>query len=166
VTILETARLTVRKLSHRDAAFIVQLLNEPDFIRFIADRHVRNEADAISYLDAGPMASYERNGFGLWCVERKIDQAPIGMCGLIRRDTLPDVDIGYAYLSDAYGQGYATEAARGVLAYGRGVLALPRIVAIVDLENAGSIHVLEKIGLTFQTTLRLPGDDADVKLFA
>jgi [ribosomal protein S5]-alanine N-acetyltransferase len=166
MAILKTARLTLRELTLGDAAFIVRLLNEPDFIRFIADRHIRNEDDAIRYLDEGPMLSYARNGFGLWCVERSTDRTPIGMCGLIRREALSDVDIGYAYLAEHYGQGYATEAARAVLAYGRQVLALPRIVAIVDPANARSIHVLEKIGLCFDSVRRLPGDAEDVKLFA
>jgi [ribosomal protein S5]-alanine N-acetyltransferase len=164
--LISTARLTLRQLTLDDAPFIMALLNEPDFIRFIADRNIRSLDDAQRYLENGPLASYARNGFGLWCVERTSDQVALGMCGLIRRDGLDAVDIGYAYLSVHYGHGYATEAARGVVAYGREVLALPRVVAIVDPGNTASIHVLKKIGLRFERMLRLADDDIELKLFA
>lgn len=146
--ILETERLRLRELDEGDADFIVALLNDADFLRHIGDRQVRTPADALRYLAEGPRASYAANGYGLWRVERRTDGAVVGMCGLVRRETLPDPDIGYAYLPAFRGQGYAVEAGAAVLRHGFGSLGLPRILAIVTDANTGSVRVLEKLGLT------------------
>lgn len=164
--VLETQRLILRHILSDDAPFILQLLNEPGFIQNIADRGVRSLADAEHYIAEGPTASYARNGFGLFLVMRKEGLEPIGMCGLIRRDTLPDVDIGYALLARFEGQGYATEAAAATLAWGRGALGLPRIVGITGLDNQGSIRVLEKIGLRFEKIIPWASSNDEVRLYA
>lgn len=148
--ILETERLRLHELADSDAGFIVELLNDPDFLRFIGDRQVRTHQDALRYLAEGPRASYAANRFGLWRVQRREDGAVVGMCGLLRRETLPHPDIGYAYLPAFRGQGYAVEAGAAVLRHGFETLALPRILAIVTDANAGSVRVLEKLGLTPQ----------------
>ena len=98
MTVLETERLRLRQLTVDDAAFILQLVNDPSWLRFIGDRNVRNLDDARNYILKGPIASYEKFGFGLWLVELKADGMPLGICGLLQRDTLPDVDIGFALL--------------------------------------------------------------------
>lgn len=166
MTILETERLNLRHFSVEDAPFILELLNEPSFIQNIADRGVRTLEDARNYLRNGPLASYDRYGFGLLAVVLKTTGVPIGMCGLIKRDNLPDVDIGFAFLPRYWGKGYAYEAAAAVLTYGREVHQLTRIVAIVLPSNTGSINVLQKLGLTFEQMITWPEDGSELKLFA
>jgi len=163
--ILETERLIIRHLTQEDGEFILELLNEPGFIQNIADRGVRTIEDAQAYIQDGPGASYAKNGFGLFAVELKETGIPIGMCGLIRRDVLPDVDIGYALLERYWNKGYAYEAAAAVLNYGYQAIGLKRIVAITAPHNDASAKVLEKIGLQFDRIIDLPGHGGESKLF-
>ena len=165
MNILETERLTLRQFTADDAPFILELVNEPSFIQNIGDRGVRTLSDAVKYIETGPVSSYARNGFGLYVVTLKESGESIGMCGLIKRDALDDVDIGYAYLPRFWSKGYAVEAARAVKEQARG-LGLKRLVAIVDPANTGSIRVLEKLGLAFEKMIKLSADDIDLKLFA
>ena len=165
MVVLETARLVLRQFSTEDAEFILELLNEPSFIRNIGDRGVRTIEAANSYIQNGPVVSYAKNGFGLYLVKLKETNESIGMCGLIKRDILQDVDIGYAFLPRFWSKGYAVEAAQAVKEYAKQVIGLKRLVAIVDPENEGSIHVLEKIGLKFEEMVRLSEDDIELKLF-
>jgi len=165
MTIFETERLVVRRLSSDDAEFILELLNQPSFLRYIGDKGVRTTEDAVRYIQTGPVASYERFGFGLYLVELKETGVPIGMCGLLKRDTLPDVDVGFAFLPDYWSQGYAFEATSGVMHYGREVLGLQRIVAITSLDNDASIRLLEKIGLKFEGLITPSEDLGEVRLF-
>ncbi|HSL31657.1 MAG TPA: GNAT family N-acetyltransferase [Anaerolineales bacterium] len=165
MNILETERLTLRQFELRDAEFILELLNEPSFIRNIADRGVRTVEDARNYLLNAPITSYQKHGFGLFMVELRETGEPIGMCGLIRRDGLQDVDIGYALLPRFWSKGYALEAARAVREYARNRIGLKRLVAIVDPANESSIRVLEKIGLRYEKMIRLSTDDIELKLF-
>ena len=149
-----------------DAEFILQLLNDPDFLRFIGDKGVRTVDDARQYIVNGPLASYERHGFGLWLVELRPSRIPVGMCGLLKRETLDDVDIGFAFLPRHRSRGYAFESAAAVMQYGRNVLGLKRIVAITDPDNAGSIRLLQKIGLSFERMIKLADDNREVSLLA
>jgi RimJ/RimL family protein N-acetyltransferase len=126
---------------------------------------VRNNEDAIRYIQTGPIASYERFGFGLYLVELKETGVPIGMCGLLKRDTLPDVDIGFAFLPGYWSRGYAVESAAAVMNYGRETLRLRRIVAITSPDNDASIKLLEKIGLRFERMIKLSEDQPEVRLF-
>ncbi len=158
--ILETDRLILRRLLVDDAGFIVELLNDPSWLRFIGDKGVRTLADARAYILRGPIDMYARMGFGLYLTELKTDGAPIGLCGLIKRDSLEDADIGFAFLPRHWGQGYASEAASAVLAYGRNVLGLTRVVAITSPDNDASTRLLAKLGLKFERVLNL-GDGGD-----
>lgn len=164
MTITTTNRITLRKLTQNDAAFILELLNDPAFIRFIGDRNVRTLEDAANYLK-GPLESYERNGFGLWLVENKAG-IPLGICGLIKRDTLPHVDIGYAFLPEFRSQGLAFEAARATLDFARDTLKISRVLAIVTPDNERSIRLLTKLGLKFERMIVMPNDEIELKLFA
>ncbi len=164
--ILETERLALRQLSPADAPFILDLLNQPSFLRFIGDRKVRTLADAENYIRNGPVKSYARFGFGLWLVELKDTPVPVGICGLIKRDELPDVDVGYAFLPQFWGKGYASEAASAAVAYGRNVVRLERILAIVAPDNERSIKVLERIGLHYERDIVWPADGANLKVYA
>ncbi len=163
--ILETERLTLRHLNLDDAPFIVKLLNDPDFLHFIGDRGVRNLEDAEHYLQNGPMASYRQHGFGLFMTQLRHCGTAIGICGLLRRLTLPDVDVGFALLPAFRGQGYASEAAAATVCWGRRELGLQRIIAITSPDNLGSARVLEKIGLRFAGLTRLDGESVDTCLF-
>ena len=163
--VLETERLLLRRLTVDDAEFILELLNQPSFLRYIGDKGVRNTEDAIRYIQTGPVASYERFGFGLYLVELKESGIAIGMCGLIKRDSLPNVDVGFAFLPDYWSRGYAFEAASAVMKYGREKLGLSRIVAITSIDNVASINLLEKVGLKFERLVKLDEDQAEVKLF-
>ena len=162
---LETERLSLRQLSLEDASFILTLLNEPSFLRYIGDKQVRNIEGAEQYLLNGPIASYQQNGFGLYLVALKDGGTSIGMCGLIKRAELPDVDIGFAYLPDFWNQGYAFEAATAVMKYGHETLKLDRIVAITSPDNDASIKLLQRIGFTFESVISLGNDREQVKLF-
>jgi RimJ/RimL family protein N-acetyltransferase len=165
LNILETERLILRQFTTDDIEFIFEQVNEPSWIQNIGDRGVRTLDDARAYILNGPAASYAKNGFGLWLVTLKETGESIGMCGLIKRDTLEDVDIGYAFLPRFWGKGYAVEAARAVKDYAKEVIGLKRLVAIVDPANESSIRVLEKIGLKFERMVRLSADDIELKLF-
>jgi len=164
-SLIETERLTLRKLSVEDAPFILRLVNEPSFLQFIGDKGVRNLEDARQYILNGPVASYAQNGFGLFLVQLKANQAPLGMCGLLKRETLEDVDIGFAFLPEFWNKGYAFEAAAGVLSYAKDVLKLPRIVAITNKDNDASGKLLEKLGFHFDRLIKLSDDKAELKLF-
>ena len=164
--VLETERLLLRHLSVDDARFMLELMNEPSYIRFIGDRKIRSLEGAKVSITNGPIASYARNGFGLYLVELKETGESIGICGLIKRDTLEDVDIGYAFLPKFWLKGYAIESAMAVRNYAHEVLGLKRLVGITDPENVGSIRVLEKIGMKFEKMVRLSEDDIELKLFS
>jgi RimJ/RimL family protein N-acetyltransferase len=166
VSIFHTRRLTLRPFALDDAPFILELLNDPDWLRYIGDRGVRTLDDARAYLHNGPIASYARNGFGLMMVELKDGATPIGMCGLIRRAELDDADLGFAFLPAFRGQGYATEAGAAILAHGHDTLGFKRIVAITTQDNAGSMAVLRKLGFRFERLVSWPGEEDALNLFA
>ena len=166
VGVLETERLSLRELSLEDAGFILELLNDASFLRFVGDKGVRTLEDARHYLQTGPIDSYGRLGFGLWLVELRRSGAPVGICGLLKRDALDDVDIGFAFLPQYRSMGYAFESAAAVLNFGRNVLKLKRIVAITDEANVGSNRVLEKIGMSFDRMIRLAGDGPEIRLLS
>lgn len=164
--ILETERLKLVELdAERDAAFMLALLNEPSFIQFIGDRGVRDLAQAQQYLLDGPIASYRDNGFGMYLVQRKADGCQLGVCGLVKRQELDDVDIGFAFFPEHWSSGYASEAAAAVLNMAHTHLGIRKIVAITDAENHGSARVLEKIGLRFDRLIDFAPDEPPLRLF-
>lgn len=166
VKILETDRLSLRRLRPDDAEFMLMLLNDPAFLRNVGDRGVRTSEAARAYIEAGPMASYEQNGFGLYLVTLRDSGEPIGLCGLVKREGLADVDLGFAVLPQFRGHGYAAEAAAAVLAYARTNLGLKQLAAIALPNNHGSIRILQRLGFQARGSLRLPGDDEELVLFA
>lgn len=165
MSFLETERLCLRQFTADDASFILELLNDPAFLQFIGDKGVRTLADAVTYLEQGPLASYATHGFGLYLVTLKQGGMPIGMSGLIKRPALDDVDLGYAFLPQFTGKGYASEAAQAVLTHGHIAFGLQRIVAITDPENAASIRVLEKAGMHFERMMQLTEESPAVTFF-
>ena len=160
-----TERLLLRRLTEEDGAFMLALVNQPSFLRYIGDRGVRTVDDAVTYLRNGAMASYATNGFGLYRVEQRSHGTAIGICGLIRRDGLDMPDIGFAFLPEFWSQGYAREAADAVIEQGRSTHALTRLAAITDPENASSIRLLERLGFRPVRPMRLSPDSTEVLLF-
>lgn len=147
---LTTQRLTLRPPAATDAAFILRLVNDPDWLRFIGDRGVRTEADAGRYITDRLLESFHRHGLGLWVVEQRDSGAPLGLCGLLKRETLDDVDIGFAFLPEARKLGIAREAAERTLRHAAGDLGLRRVVAITNPANSASARLLERLGLSFE----------------
>jgi RimJ/RimL family protein N-acetyltransferase len=154
--ICETPRLVLRRLVADDAAFILQLVNEPSFHENIGDRGVRSLDDARAYIAKGPVASYERFGFGLFHVSLKDTGESIGICGLLKRDWLEHVDVGFAFLPRFWSKGYAYESSVGVIDWARQTLAVTRVCGITKHDNHGSIRVLEKLGLRFERMVTSP----------
>ena len=149
-----------------DAPFILELLNDPDWLRFIGDKGVRTLDDARNYIRTGPVESYAKHGFGLLLVELKTDRSRMGLCGLVRRDVLPGVDLGYAFLPPYRRNGYAIEAASAVLRFARESARLDRILAITDPDNERSIRVLEKLDFAYERRVRLSEGSEEISLYA
>jgi RimJ/RimL family protein N-acetyltransferase len=160
-----TERLSLRRMTLGDAGFILELLNEPPFLRFIGDKGVRTLEDACRYIETGPVASYQQYGFGLFLVELQADALPVGMCGLLKRASMPDVEVGFAFLARFCAQGYATESGLAVMKLGKELYGLKRVAAITDPDNHGSANVLRKIGLESRGMIRLPEYDTERRLY-
>ncbi len=165
-SILETERLRIRRFTLEDAGFILELLNSPGWLKYIGDRNVKTEAQAKAYLQHGPLKSYEQYGYGLAMVETKADSIALGMCGIIKRYFLEHPDIGFAFLPDYTGKGYAFEAASATLVYAKETLNLHVITAITLAENANSIRLLEKIGLRYANKITYPGTEEELLLYS
>ncbi|SEW34374.1 Protein N-acetyltransferase, RimJ/RimL family [Chitinophaga sp. YR573] len=164
--ISETERLSINELTVQDAPFVLTLLNTPTWLRFIGDRGIKNLDEARNYLLNGPIASYKRLGFGLYLIKLKEGDIPVGMSGLIKRDGLDDVDVGFALHPDYTGKGYAFEATAAVMTYAREVLKLNMVVAITTEDNTHSISLLQKIGLHYKKMVTLPGNQKEYMLFS
>ena len=166
MTVCASERLRLRHFVLADAEFILRLLNEPSFIHYIADKGVRTLEDARNYLQSGPLAGYAAHGFGLNCIELTDSGTPVGMCGILKRDSLPDPDLGYALLPDYWSHGYAFEAAGAIMTHAEQVLRLPRVLAITNADNAASIRLLEKTKFRLVGPVRLSADEPELKLYS
>jgi RimJ/RimL family protein N-acetyltransferase len=166
VNILETERTILREVTADDAEFILDLLNQPSFIRNIGDRNVRTTREARDYIESRFTGNYKNFGFGMWAVELKETNAPIGICGFVKREGLPDADIGFAFLPQYERKGYAYESANGMMEYGRNVLNLHRVLAITSKDNESSGRLLGKLDFKFECLIVLPGADEELKLFS
>lgn len=164
--VVRTERLLLRRFRTSDADFVLLLLNEPAFREYIGDKGVAHLADAVAYIEQGPMANYERYGYGALVVERLEDGERAGMCGLFRRDNLDMPDLGFAMLSRYSRLGYATEASLGVIGWARETLQLPRMAAIVDDGNQRSRRLVEKLGFDYAGRYRMPGEESDLRCYA
>jgi RimJ/RimL family protein N-acetyltransferase len=163
VNVLETERLELREFTAHDAGFVLRLVNEPAFLRYIGDRGVRTIDDARRYIEDGPVAGYARDGHGLMRVVRKADGAGLGMCGVLKRETLPEPDIGFSFFPEYWSQGYALESARAVMRHARGTLRLGRILAITTKDNEPSMRLLGRLGFRFERMIAF--DAEGLRLF-
>jgi ribosomal-protein-alanine N-acetyltransferase len=162
---IETSRLQFRWLDHADAEFIYQLVNDPDWLRFIGDKQVSSLDAARHYIESGPRAMYQQFGFGLNRVALKDGDTPIGICGLLQRESLPCPDLGFAFLPGYRRLGLAQEAATAVLQHGCSVLEQTRIAAIVSPENIASIRLLEKLGFAIDDQTQMAPNTGPVDLY-
>ena len=153
-------------MTDSDPEFILDLLNQPSWLEFIDDRGVRNFDDARAYIYNAPLAMIEQHGFGLYLVEIKSSNSAIGLCGLLKRETLQDVDIGFAFHPYAWGRGYAREAAKACVDYARDKIGLDRLVAITLPTNQGSIKLLGSLGMQYEKDLSLGDSEELLQLFA
>ena len=165
MNIIETDRLALCRLTTDDAAFILRLLNDADFLQYIGDRGVKTLNDARKYILNGPVDNYERFGFGLYLVKLRDGDIPLGICGLLKRDTLKDIDVGFAFLPEFRRKGYAHESALAILDQAKTDFGLNRIVAVVSPDNHRSIKILEKLGLTYRQMVKLSPDEDACMLF-
>ena len=163
--ILETERLILREITESDAEFILDLLNQPSFIKYIGDRNLRTADQSRDFIESRFIDSYKKFGFGLWAVELKENQTPIGICGFVKRDSLPDADIGFAFLPEFEKKGFAFESAVASMKYGRDVLNLSRVLAITSQDNEASGRLLGKLGFKFERLSDVHGDGTELKLF-
>jgi len=161
--ILETERLRLRTFTIADAAFVLELLNTPGWLQYIGDRGIKTLEQAQSYLANGPIMSYTTHGFGLYMVELKEQHTAIGMCGLLKRDYLEDIDIGYALLSAYEGHGYAIEIVEATIQYAFTELHLMHLAAITDTGNERSVHLLKKSGFILKELITI--ENKDLNLF-
>lgn len=159
--IAETERLIIREMTTDDAAFVLELINTPKFHRYIADRGVRTVAEAEEYIEDRFLANYREHGFSMFAVCLR-DGTPIGNCGFVRRDTLPDPDIGFAFLPEYEGQGYGIESARAMMNYGKETLGFSEIFAITSLDNDASVKLLGRLGLRLQQVIEQDGEQLNL----
>src|SRR6204780_3521073 len=164
--VLQTARLSLRHFDRADAPFIFELLNEPSWLQHIGDKGIKTLSDAERYIQDGPATMYARLGFGLYLVELTGSSESVGMCGLIKRDTLEDVDLGFAFLSRFWGNGYAYESAAAVMSYAKIRLGINRIAAITTPDNQASIKLLRKLGFAAERLIAAAGDAPDLGLYS
>jgi RimJ/RimL family protein N-acetyltransferase len=163
---LTTARLTLRPFVPADAPFVVELLNDPDWLRFIGDRKVRTGDDAVAYIETKLAAQQTRFGYSLWRVAARSSDEPLGMCGLVRRAGLDEADIGFAFLARHRGRGYALEAARTVMRHADETLKIPRVLGLCDAANAPSIRLLEALGFQYAGECTLPNEAKPLRVYA
>jgi RimJ/RimL family protein N-acetyltransferase len=164
--LLETERLKLREFSVADALFIIELVNSPGWLKFIGDRNIKTKEQAEFYLQNGPINSYKNHGFGLSLVELKDSLQPIGMCGLLKRADFENPDIGFAFLPEFTGKGYAYEMATATMSHAKNVLNQELILAITVPENKSSIKLLEKIGMTFRKPVTLSNQNAELLVYS
>lgn len=163
--LIETDRLVLREFKLDDAEFVLKLVNEPSWLENIGDKNVHTIADAEGYISTGPLQSYQENGYGLWMAELKLQSVPVGMCGLVKREFFSEPDVGFAFLPEYWGLGFASEAGRATLEYAQNTLNISRVLGITSLDNVGSMRVLEKIGLKYEKLVNLPGYQGQSRLF-
>jgi [ribosomal protein S5]-alanine N-acetyltransferase len=161
MTVIVTKRTHLRELTTDDAEFILDLLNQPTFLRFIGDRQVRTRAEAAAFIETRYRKSYADHGYGLWAVVQTTSDTPIGICGFVRREGLEHADIGVAFLPQFAGHGYAAEVTAGTLAHGRTALGMTTVLAIVQSDNTRSIRLLTALGFVFSRSVTLPSAPDD-----
>ena len=156
--LMETERLEIRLLHLSDAKFILDLMNEPGYLKYIGDRGVRDLDAAREYLETSMMKSYEHHGFGLYLLSSKKDRTSMGICGFVKREALPAPDLGFAILEEYERQGYVSEACRALLQYAEKTLGFTRVLAITSQDNKRSKSLCKKLGFKRRDSIELNGE--------
>ena len=164
--VLETPRLVLRRVTLEDADLMLAIWNDPAFVCFVGDRGIRTLDEAKDAMTEGVLRLYEQFGYGPYCLVRKSDSERVGICGLFRRDVLEDPDIGFALLPPYCGSGLASEAARAVVAHARDDLGIETLTAIVSPDNSASIALIEKLGLSLERGITMPGENDEISLYS
>jgi len=164
--ILDTERLSLREFTPLDAPFLLELLNEPGWIRNISNPGLRTADDALAWAEGRLFKAYRELGHGFWAVQRRSDGLLVGMCGLFKRPALPEPDLGYALLARHEGRGYALEAARGCVAHAKQVLGWRTLMAITAVDNPPSVALLGKLGFVEQGQKQLEGYNEPSRMFS
>jgi [ribosomal protein S5]-alanine N-acetyltransferase len=185
VKILETERLFLSEVTENDAEFMLDLLNQPSFIKYIGDRNVRTITEAKNFIQTRYRKSYQDNGYGLYLVEIKSGtedtladarvsalkskiqnpKSKIGICGFVKRDHFQYADIGFAFLPQFERRGYAFESASAVMKYGQEVLGFTEVLAITTQDNESSGKLLDKLGFKFDELIEMPNNEI-LKLYS
>lgn len=165
--VAETERLILSKVTLEDAPFFLELMNTPHWLKYIGDRNIKSIQDAEETITSRHLESYKNHGFGFYKVLLKAEShKTIGIAGLIKRDELEEVDIGFGFLPDYEGQGFGFEASVAVMQLAKEVFHIKKLVAITNLENHNSIKLLEKLGLIFEKKVNPFDEDKELLLFA
>ena len=165
MAVIETERLSLSQLTLDDCDFIIELLNEPSFSRYIGDKGVRTADDARQYLEEGPIRQYREFGYGLYRVAERGTGQSVGICGLVNREAFDIPDLGFAFLKAFWSLGYATESSAAVMRHARDELGMDRVIAMADGENQRSTRVLDKLGFTFETMVTMPDETEAVRQY-
>lgn len=163
--IIETERLRLREFDSTDGELIYELLNSPGWLKYIGSRSIATIDDAVKYIETKIQKGYRESGFGFYLVELKASGAKTGMCGLVKREGLDDIDIGFALLPQFENKGYALESSMAVIQYARNVLNIHKLAAITLPSNLSSIKLLEKLGMKFDKKINIPGDPEELLLY-
>ncbi len=164
--IIETERLRLREFDHSDSDLIFELLNSPGWLKYIGNRSIADIEDAANYIEAKLQKGYRDSGFGFYLVELKATGEKTGMCGIVKREGLDDIDLGFALLPKFENKGYAFESSMAVIQYAKNVLNIKKLAAITLPSNIASIRVLEKIGMKFEKRIYIPGDPEELLLYS
>ena len=166
MNLITTDRLLINRITIDDAGFILELMNDKDWIKNIGDKGVRTIEDAQAYIQNRFLKTYIESNYGFYTMNLKNTLQIIGIVGLVDRKGIDNIDIGYGILPEFRGKGYAFEAAKAIYDYGYQELNLEKIVAIVNPDNLPSIKLLSKLGLEFEKMVRLPDEEIEILLYS
>ena len=162
---ITTERLIISEITINYASFYLELVNDPTHLQFIPDKKIYSIADAENHITTKIIKEYQNQGFGFYLVSLKSDKTPIGMCGLIDRDGLDTLDIGFSFLKKYRGKGFAFESSKAILEFAKNTLKVNEIAAITTLDNVKSANLLERLGFKFSKNIRIPNDPDELRLF-
>lgn len=163
---LSTNRLLIRKACLEDASFLLKLLNTPAFLKNIGDRNVRTLDDAKNYIISKYFEVYNTLGYGYYMLVTKDTNTIIGTAGLVNREGLDGIDVGFALLPDFKGKGYGYEATKAIMQYATTTYGIKTYLAITLPSNEPSQRLLEKLGLKFKKMIFIPNDPEELMLYS
>ena len=167
MVIAETNRLIISKISIDDASFLLELMNTPGWLKYNGDRNVKTLEQAKSHVKNNQLKCYETFGFGYYKLQLKDENLKtIGTSGLLKRDNLEHTDIGFSLLPEYHRKGYGFEAASEIMKLAKNTFNIKTLCAITLPINQPSINLLEKLGLSYQKTIKPFEDDKELLLFA